>query len=467
MERGVTRRRFLQAIAAGGGTGLAGRGRAQQAAEPDGFAPTRHGFGFRNWSPRSQYFDDPPDPTQPAIRETIRTGWRDQFDVVLDLDTTVLPAPLVDAIATHLRTLVVQLAGTNGHCYGMVLSAQRYFEQPETIPVDRPTASDIEDPTVPIDRPEAPVYADIVDLQAAQFLRFRAWLGRRAILHPNWIDTRAVVDDVRSVVEADGTASLLLFNDSLYGHQVLAYDSRARDDGVVIAVYDPNRTAASYRDGRSVLQFVREGNGLSMQPYRGYTGALFNRYDRIERATGRRDAGPLDHLRVDRATVRASLFPVVLVLVDTEAVDLVVVDPEGAPLERLRGTHMDRTRGEAARMRARYGAVPGTYRISVLGNRRTEYEVEVNVSGLDGEIVHAGHAAGIRAGAVHEYELVVPESGVGSLSRVGGGTRLAGLVGGAGALGGVAAGALGYRFLDGRHRGRGIEEPDQRSGPSD
>jgi hypothetical protein len=41
----------------------------------------------------------------------------------------------------------------------------------------------------PVDDPdESPVYEDIVHLQSEQFLRFRSWLGRRAMLWPDRID---------------------------------------------------------------------------------------------------------------------------------------------------------------------------------------------------------------------------------------------------------------------------------------
>lgn len=459
MARGLTRRHVLW----GAATALVST-RAVGQPVPDReprasarFTPVVHGFGFRNWSPESQYFDLPPTGDPNSIETRIRTGWREQSRAVLDMNSATLPAPLLEALATNLRVSIAHFAGTNGHCYGMVLAAQQYFDHPETIPVDRGTASEIEDPTIPLDRPETPVYQDIVRLQADQFLRFRAWLGRRALVHPEWIDTDAVLRDVRSVVERFGTASLLLFSERLYGHQVLAYGYVDHGDEIEVSVYDPNRTAGSYRHQYDAVWFDRGREGVTMRPYQQYTGVLFNRYDRIERLPDREHATPFDHLLVERETVRSSLFPLALVLVDVDAVDLVVLDPDGDPLERLRGVNMDCSRGEAARMRTRYGAPPGSYQISVFGTRTTDYELQTIVSGLDGEIVNATHTARIATGEVHEYELEIPARGAGSVTRSNRPRRPAGFVAGAGAIGGLAAGFAGYRILSRRNR----EKPGQ------
>lgn len=457
MGRRVTRRQLLRGSAALLASAPLSRVvTGRQPAGSDGFDPVEHGFGFRNWSPRSQYFEAPPVPERVTIREALRRDWEERSRPLLGLETGSLPTPLVDVIATHLQTTIEQYAGTNGHCYGMSLAAQQYYEDPASIPVDRPTASEIDDPTVPLDRPEAPVYETIIQLQAAQFLRLRAWLGRRALLNRHWIDTAAVLDDIRAVIETLGTASLQVFDESVYAHQVLAYGYRDHGDQVAVPIYDPNRRAQSYRAGQTTLWFDRIDSTATMRQYGRYTGVLFNRYDRIERATGRTDATPFDHLQVDRSTVRTALFPIAVVQADTKAVDLVVVDPEGEPFERIRGQHMDPSRGEYPRHRVRYGVTPGTYRIGLFGKRETEYELRAMVSGLDGSIVDAARTARIGAGEGHGYTLEVPASGSGRLERTGQSDHRSALVTGTGAVGGIAAGALGYRLLRNRRRGGSV-----------
>lgn len=461
MPGGLTRRRLLWGAASTlGVVGTVARtGRAYRQSEATGFAPASNGFGFRNWSPSDQYFEAPPNASRAEIQEHVRTGWRDEGETVLDVNTRRFPRRLIEAISTQLRQAVVQRAGTNGHCYGMVLTAQRYYERPETIPVDRPVASEIEDPTVPVDEPTAPVYEDIVESQAAQYLRFRPWLGRRAMLHPDWIDTGAVVRDAESVVDTFGTAALMLFDGSLYAHQVLAHDVEERGDTVAIRIYDPNRPAVGYRSASLELLFDRDGETMAMRPHGRYTGVLFNRYDRIERSTGRDHASPLDHLTVGPSTVRSSLFPVALVLADTEDVDLAVVAPDGTELERIRGTHMDSTRGSYARVRSLYGADPGTYRIGVFGDEATDYQLKTVVADPGGTIVDETHSASIEVGELHEYDLNIPAEGDGKVASADDGRLRGSLVTGGAAFGGVAAGALGYRAIRRRRKRIGSEQP--------
>lgn len=453
MEWGVTRRGFL--IGAVGGSlagGVAGLASAS-AGQPEAFSPDRHGYGFQNWTPQTQYFETPPAPANGAVRDQVRHGWRDRAREFLDIDTVDLSDALVQAISTQVRLALVQLAGTNGYCYGMVLTAQHYYENPAAIPVDRSLASEIEDPTVPVDDPAAPVYDDIVQLQADQFLRFRAWLGRRAMLHPDWIDTAAILRDVRSVIDAFGTAAVSLFNERLFGHQVLAYDYVDEGDRVVVPIYDPNRAAVTYTGNRPAIAFERSGEAYRMRPYRRYTGMLFNRFDQIERATGREDVGPLDHFTVDRSVVQESMFPLALVLTDTAAVDLTVVDPDGEALDRLRSTHMDVSRGEYARMRSRYGARPGTYRVGVYGKGTTEYAVTARVADAERSIVDETRTATIAPGELHEYALRIPANGPGSFERRRSRSFDPAVAGGAGVAGGVALGAVGYHTLRRRRDG--------------
>jgi hypothetical protein len=440
MSRGFSRRRFLATVAAAAGLSSAsGLGSAQRAA---GFTPAENAYGFRNWSSEDQYFESPPSPTQSDIREHIVTTWDERAESAVGLGVAGLPRATLDAIAAQLRLAVVQRAGTNGHCYGMALTAQRYFEDPEAIPVDRRLASEIEVPTVPVERPEAPVYEEIVQRQADQFLRLRAFLGRRVFLYRDWLDTAAVLRDVREVVETFGSAALVLFNDTQFSHQVLAYDFEAKGSEVVIPIYDPNRPAPAYQRDRLELRFDRNGEDLSMRPYGIYTGVLFSRYDRIEAATDRTRPGPLDHVTVGRERFEESLFPLALITASTEDVELAVVGPEDRQMRRLQGEYSDETRGEHSRVCSRYGVEPGAYRISVYGVRATDYELAVRVADADGAVVDETRVASIRPGEVHGYDLEIPEDSEGSLRRVQSGSRPIRLLA-AGAVG-VAAGAVGY-----------------------
>ncbi|WP_267642139.1 hypothetical protein [Haloarchaeobius amylolyticus] len=458
MDRHLSRRAVL------GGTstllGLASLGRRSRATPttpPTRFDPATHGFGFRNWGTKSQYFAAPPTEPRGNLPERVRTGWRNHARALLGVQSISASTLLVEAIATQLRTAVTQRAGTNGHCYGMVLAAQSYFEDAGTIPVDREVASEIESPVVPVDTPETPVYDDIVRRQASQFLRLRVWLGRVPMVYPGWIDTTAVVRDIAASVRELGSAAVMVFTPgSLSAHQVLVSDVTETDGGVSMRVYDPNRPAWAYRHVEPTIEFEREDGRLVMQPYESgtttYTQVLFNRHDRIERATDRDSATPLDHLTVEAETLREGALPLGLVLVDSDDVVLTVVDPAGEPGDRLRSPQMDRSRGEYARMRSLYGVAPGDYRIRVVGTDEATYGLRTLVADHETAIVDDARRAAIDPGEVHEYVLSVDDDRTGAVRRAGRGRLPPSVLGGAAAVGGLGVGAVGYRLLarDGR-----------------
>lgn len=456
-----TRRHFLRvsAAAAGVSTLFTRRSHAQTQQSPDQFDPRIHAYGFRNWSPRTQYFEAPADPTHASIQSRIRSEWRDHAQAFLGIEIEQFPNRLIEAIATDLRAALVQRAGTNGHCYGMTLTAQQYFEDPATIPVPLRHASEINDPTVPLDEPEAPVYEDIIHRQAEQFLRFRAWLGRRAMFRPDWIDVPQLLSDIEVVIDRFGTASLSLFDSNVEGHQVLAYDYQDEGDTISIPIYDPNRTAASYAANPSILRFDRASGTPAMRPYGRYTHVLFNRYDQIDRATDRSLVSPLDHFHIDAAMVRESLFPFVLVLVDTTAVDLTVRSPNGSSLDRIRATHMERRRCIYPRIRTLYGAEPGTYYVSVSGNESTAFELTAIVAEPDTVALDTTFEGEVAVGEHHDFQLTVLQRGTGRLRQENTRFRSPAVSGGVGVLAGAALGAAGHRTLRQRqHQDRDVNE---------
>jgi len=445
MDRPVTRREFVAGLGSLGALALGtNRGTLAAQAEAPGFRPAEHGYGFRNWGPRTQYFETPQPSPADAVRDTIRKQWQAQAEAVLGLDTMQFPEAVVDLISAQLRTGLSQQAGTNGHCYGMVLTAQEYYERPETMPIDRRVASEITHPTAPVDSPDAPVYTRIVERQASQYLRFRAWLGRRALFKPDWIDLEQVVSDIESRVAGAGTASLILYNESNFTHQVLAYGFEDDGDTITIPVYDPNRPAEAYKQDPLALRLTRENGSLSMTPYKGYTGVLFNRYDQIEQWRDREAASPLNHWTVGLERVLEALFPAALVLTDTDAVNLTTCGADDSEVARQRGTFMDRTRGPYARVRSLYGRAPESCTVTVSGAEPADYELTTLVADRDGSVVESARTASIDAGENHRYNI---EGQRGRLQRAERSWDGAALASGASVTSGTAAGALGYREL--------------------
>ncbi|MFC7068612.1 hypothetical protein [Halobaculum lipolyticum] len=454
MSRDYTRRRALGALAGLAAGGLAGGrsvvGRASAAGgRADGFEPVRHGFGFRNWGRGSRYFEPAAVPTREALRERVRTGWRETARETIGLSPGDLPAAATDAIVDHLRTALEQGAGTNGHCYGMALTAQRYFERPDAIPVARSSASEIRDPTEPSPAGDAPVYREIVERQVEQFLRFRSWIARLAILRPAWLDVQAVLRDVRAVVAATGTASVVLFDGSLSAHQVLVHRITESDGETRLHLYDPNEAAPAYDRHQPTVTFVHGTDGPRMRPYGGYSGLLYTRYDQIERATDRTRADPTDHLAVGADAVRDALFPLLQVAVDTDDVVLKVAAADGAALGRVGGRLAARSRGRTPGIRTRYGVEPGRYRVTVVARRDAEFTLSGVVADRDAVPLDVRLSDEVAAGEVRRYSLVVPPgdeaASLAPADREGAGPDPWVAVG-AGV--GVAAGVLGARTLD-------------------
>lgn len=459
-----SRRRFLGALVVPASAGFLGAPRVGRrrrsrsvsrrstgsagAAEPGGFDPGVHGFGFHNWSTANPTYPehDHDTVTEDQVRRSLPRRWEAYVEGALGFELSDVPSALFDVIAKQVYVAVNQRAATNGHCYGMVFTAQQYFERPESIPLDRWLASEFSNPADPVDDPSvAPVGREIDLFQNSQFLDFHAWVGRRALLKPDWIDYDAQLRNVLAVVDAHGTAGVTLFrSDESTSHQVLVYGYRTTSDRTSLSVYDPNRPASQYRSGDVVrtIEVDTSGERPVVEPYgtKEYDGFVFNRYDRIIAA--RRSAEPLGAIDRAREAIHHLLFDVALFLVDAD-VGLTVVGPDGRPLTRLVSPLIDRRSTEYRRMRVRYGADPGRYRVVVTGSRPTEYTLYASAASLDGERLSDRSTASIDAGEVHEYVATVPTSAAddGDLERrsVGGPsiTTGAGLVVGAA---GIAAG---------------------------
>jgi len=459
VRQSVRRRGLLRSLigVAPLSTTLVGNSRSQPGERR--FSPERNGFGFRNWRSKQREFEPPEtEPSAATIREYITSEWPRFAPDLLDVDFGQVDGALLDILTTLLRSAIIQQAGTNGHCYGMALAAQAYFEAPETLPLDKESAAAIRHPTEPLSTPAAPVYHEIVQLQAEQFLRFRTWLGRRALLQPERIDVAAQLDDIRAVIDVFGTAQVSLFSSRTNGHQVLAYGYEKHRNSISLYVYDPNYPAATYEHSTQIIEFEETDNGFTMEPYGKYEWILFNRYDRIEDATQRTAATPLDHVDLDTAQLKEMIFPTALVTVDTTDVDLTVADPNGSRLGRLRSEFMNRSLGGVSRLRSEYGARAGAYRIRLYGHRSTPYELRVRIAGPDGTRLVVSHTGQIEADETQMYTATVPETAdrAGSFEPVDRGRgRLPVTVA---AVGGLTAGAGAHYLWTKRQRGTSSDD---------
>lgn len=169
-----------------------------------------------------------------------------------------------------------------------------------------------------------------------------------------------------------------------------------------------------YEYGTRTIEFQATDEGYSMEPYGKYEWILFNRYDRIEGATDRTTATPLDHVDLDAGEVREAIFPMALVTVDTADVDLTVVAPDGGRFGRLKSEFMNRSRGPFQRLRSGYGVAAGEYRIYLKGHRPTSYEIDVRIAGPHGVRLSVTRTAQIKADETQVYAATVPETADGT-----------------------------------------------------
>lgn len=466
-RNGLDRRRFLARVGAAGlagtaGVRAAGRGAAtgssRTASPDDPFDPTVHAFGFRNWSTRGELFPDHAHDsvTRDEVRRTVERNWTGPLLALTTGPTsTSLPSSLVEAVSTQVYVSANQLSATNGHCYGMSFAAQSYYERPDRIPLDRPSASAFAGPTEPFDGEAEPV-ADEIDLyQTAQLLDVEAWLGRRALVQPSSIDYRRELDAVKRRVDADGTASVtLLSGTSRRYHQVLVYDYRRRGGGTDLLAYDPNYGARTYRTdaGRAARRIrVSTADSPATVSYDGYDGFVVNRADRRIRLR----IDPDDEESRANGGGGRGLFPMLAVTMRAPAGSLSVFDPEGRPVLRDRAAFMNESAAGGAALRYRYGAEPGDYRIVVAAARDTPYTLDVRSAGLDGKLLSTSREGHLDAGEARTFRASISGPGEGELSTTGegpvddlGASTLAALVGG-------AAVCLGGTIAAYRRRGRG------------
>lgn len=282
--RRLKRRRLLQ-LAAGGFVGASwwradrargdtadgpeegpSEGPLREAAESDEFDPTVHGFGFANWEGASgtgadgeEFTYEPEDVTREDVRRAIDDSW-----------TAVL-----SEAKRHLMTRIVHSwiggnAATNGHCYGMVVAADDYFQSPSELPAGVGSASEIPHPTGEYDA----VGDRIRRLQTTQLLRaepfWYAFLGFRWGL----ADHRESIEQLTEAIDATGTGGLALDGED-NPHQVMAHGYEHADGVTDAFIYDPGYEAADHANGVWTLSVDREtGDVLEIED--GYDEFLYH-----------------------------------------------------------------------------------------------------------------------------------------------------------------------------------------------
>jgi len=269
-----------------------------------GFDPAVHGFNFPNWGGQNTG-DNREDFDPPHDHQTIAEA---QFDTQFDeewapqikdfLDIPIAPSPLVQMGQAIYNTFQEgpETIYSDGHCYGMCLTARQFFEEgiPESLPEDTEFASDIPQPSGDYDD----VGAQIDEDHRSQFL---SWSTTEEVLFLSpflesslqRIDAENEVDLIRSEIDERGTAMVMITtspktvdSDEERTHQVLAYnveidgESLSDADTANIDIYDPNLLAETYDDVPFILQIdVSEPtfHPVQNQDRDGYSG-IYQRF---------------------------------------------------------------------------------------------------------------------------------------------------------------------------------------------
>ncbi|MDS0299845.1 hypothetical protein NDI76_13940 [Halogeometricum sp. S1BR25-6] len=401
------RRRFLASVGAGA-VGLAAAPGVAAADPREGFDPSVHGFGFRNWrgSERAYPGHDHRRLADEEVRECVRLDWQGPFADLFGTPVARLPDALVGLVASQIRVAAAQLSSTDGHCYGMTFAAQEFFEDPNALPDSVEHAAELRTPEVP--RGEGGTVGTRIDeYQSTQLLDVHSWLGRRRMLRPQKIDHAAELAALTATVDAFGTAGVTLVDTATrLSHQVLVYDYAERGDATLLDVYNPNVPAKSYRPRyRRRLKVVPNAD-RPLANHAEFDSLVFNRWDRAIRA----DADVTAPRRTDDGDFSHLLERAVRFTVSSPNVGLSVVAPDGTAVGRNRAEMMDRSRGDVYGTRYRYDAPAGDYRVSVVGKRAATYELTAEAAGLDGSLLDDAVTAHIAPGEVREYVASVPES---------------------------------------------------------
>jgi plastocyanin len=212
------------------------------------FDPDINAFDFTNWptvSDSDREFFDPPHnheiTSQEEVQNKISESWQSsqtwQEYIGRNEDN---PGIAVNSLAPLVYASVNQGSGTAGHCFGMAIAAQEYFDNPDSIPVDVESVDEIPRPTGQY----SAVGDDIDFYHNTQFLEFNTFARWKFILttQSQNIDYDRNLELIRSAIEESGTAVVGVSDGSVSGHQLLVYEYLENGNTLTLKVYDPNGT---------------------------------------------------------------------------------------------------------------------------------------------------------------------------------------------------------------------------------
>lgn len=233
---------------------------------PEAFDPTAHGFGFENFGPDGLGHDHGKISKEEVLR-IVGESW--DFSSVPFTDPG---ATIKTAVALAIYAILEQF--TDGHCYGMCLLVDEFFQSG----VDAELAGDAE-MAIDIESPADPLGSVIDERQQRQSFDFGTFLATQSLTHSAPIDYESVLDKITTAIDERGTALIGLGKaDSRIGHQLLAYCYEQLEGRTQVYVYDPNYSFVADNPATNyVLEEVDVGD-----PTKGYRTLTFYTDDDVE-----------------------------------------------------------------------------------------------------------------------------------------------------------------------------------------
>jgi len=366
--------------------------------QPTEFDPVTHGFGFPNWGgKRGCEIRTAPEAECPQDRQfEIETESIDVETVrnnITDWDTSVQGARL-ELLARVIYLMLVRQTASNGHCYGMVFTAEEYFTNPSRLPDGVASASEIPRPTGAY----ASVGETIRNYHVSQRLNAEVFWLTMFEFQFGAIDYQAALDELTTAIDENVVAGMALGDsDSSGGHQVLAYDYEEVAGEVKIFIYDPKFPASSF-DNSYAISIDAETGKIRTDYF------VYDQYSHLDPTAG---IEAHDALTSTPRELLSQFEQAAAFMLNSPA-SLEITAPEEATV--IHPSSENEYTGVVRDAAFVVGALPGEYEVNVVGEGNGEYTIETLAVSNDEVVIDETASGTISEDETHSYMTTLPET---------------------------------------------------------
>jgi len=346
------------------------------------FDPAVHGFGFSNHNITAEHglggiLDTPRD-----VGEDVAQTLSEEISA----NDIVINEVYISAISSILVNLLNNLALVIGHCHGMVVTADQFYQNPSTVPAD--TAAAISDPATVHDRIDDNHRTQITEVNNLLSLLTMRWAPSQLSIGDELAETVNRIDE-------QGPTPIILYGDDIIApHVCLAYEYGRSDGTTTLKIYDPNYPASRYNGRERTFTVDTSGETPTVT-------------DPLQTVMSDSTVEELDILTPARVKptnlqdVFDNLGTIMTFSLHSPA-ELEVIDPDGNRLEPPRQVSADFVYD--------IGAKPGEYDINVIGTDSGEYTLDIRAAHADGIVSNETQTGDIAPGETRSYTVSIPES---------------------------------------------------------